>query len=219
MLQMATSDKGIKEVSPEEKMKLALDKIDSGELSYRQAQSMYGIPRSTLYDHKTGKVSTSKRGPATVLTSAEEDMLVQWSLHMADIGYGRTREQLCLTVKKILDKDGRPNPFRDNYPGKDWWYTFLRRHPELSVRLPESIQMARASSCTAERLDEWYREFGEFVKFHNLQGKLQRIWNADESGFPLCPKTSRVIAMRNQKRVYSVTYIRYKDTNNNSCCC
>ena len=30
-----------------------------------------------------------------------------------------TREQLlCATVKEILDKDGRENPFMDNYPGK-----------------------------------------------------------------------------------------------------
>ena len=27
--------------------------------------------------------------------------------------------------KKIFKKDGRPNPFKDNCPGKDWWYTFL----------------------------------------------------------------------------------------------
>ena len=45
-------------------------------------------------------------------------MLVDWALHMANIGYGRTREQLRATVKEILDKDGRENPFTDNYPGK-----------------------------------------------------------------------------------------------------
>ena len=90
------------EVSPEEKIKLAIEKIDNGELSYRQAESMYGIPRSTLYDHKTGKASTNKRGPPTVLTSLEEDNLVQWIQHMADIRYDRTQEQVCLTVKRFL---------------------------------------------------------------------------------------------------------------------
>ena len=42
---------------------------------------------------------------------------MDWALHMADVGYmyGCTREQI---VKKILDKDGRENPFMDNYPGK-----------------------------------------------------------------------------------------------------
>ena len=131
-------------------------------------------------------------------------MLVQWLLHMSEIGYGRTREQICLMVKKILNKDSRQNPFKDNYPRKDWWHAFLRRHPELSLRLPESLQLARASSCTPERLDKWYKEFEMFVKLHNLEGKPQRIWNADESGFSLCPKTSRIVAMRNQRHVYCI---------------
>jgi len=70
-----------------------------GGLSYRKAAARYGVPKSTVCDHATGKVSGSKRGPPTVLNQAEEQMLVDWALHMADIGYGRTREQLCATVK------------------------------------------------------------------------------------------------------------------------
>jgi len=89
-----------------------------GGLSYRKAAARYGVPKSTVCDHATGKVSGSKRGPPTVLNQAEEQMLVDWALHMADIGYGRTREQLCATVKEILDKDGRENPFTDNCPGE-----------------------------------------------------------------------------------------------------
>lgn len=35
--------------------------------------------------------------------------------------------------------------------------------------------------------------------------KHNMIWNADESGFPLCPSTGRVIAMKNSTTVYGVT--------------
>ena len=101
-----------------EELDIAVQRIKEEGLSYRKAAAQYGIPRSTLYDHVTGKAVSSKRGPPTVLTTAEEQMLVDWALHMADIGYGHTREQLCATVKEILDKDGRENPFTDNYPGK-----------------------------------------------------------------------------------------------------
>ena len=72
------------------------------------------------------------------------------------------------------------------------------------MRLPESLQSARASSCTPERLDKWYKDFSDFMQKHGLQKQPQRIWNANESGFPLCPKTSRVLTMRNKKHVYSV---------------
>ena len=130
---------------------------------------MYGIPRSTLQDHVVGKVKQPK-GACNYPHTAEENMLVQWSLHMADIGYGHTREQLCLTVKKILDKDGHQNPFRVNFPVRDWWYAFLRRHPELSIPLPASLRTCRAYSCTPDRLDKWYKEFNYMVFAISLEG-------------------------------------------------
>ena len=132
-------------------------------------------------------------------------MLVHWAIEMAAIGYGRTREQLCLTVKAMLDKDGRTNPFRQNMPGKDWWYAFLKRHPEISQRTPEVLQKLRAYCCTPAAIEKWFSDFESFVVLNDIKNQSRRIWNADESGFPLCPKTSRVIAMRSQKHVYSVS--------------
>ena len=120
-------------------LEVAVSKVKCKELSFRQAEARYGVPRSTLSDHVCGKVSSTRRGPPTILTSAEENMLVHWAIEMAAIGYGRTREELCLTVKAMLDKDGRANPFRQNMPGKDWWYAFLKRHPEISQRTPEVL--------------------------------------------------------------------------------
>ena len=68
-----------------------------------------------------GKVEIgSKQGPPTTLTIAEEQKLVDYAIHMAEIGYGRTREQICSTVKKIIDSDGRSNPFHGNKPGRKW---------------------------------------------------------------------------------------------------
>ena len=51
----------------------------------------------------------------------------------------------------------------------------------------------------------WFSDFESFVVLNDIKNWSGRMWNADESGFPLCPKTSRVIAMRNQKHVYSVS--------------
>ena len=81
--------------------------------------------------------------------------LVDWAVEMGRIGYGRTREQMSMMVKKILDKDGRQNPFVDNRPGKDWWYAFLRRHPELAIRTLEHLQLARAAACSEDVLSRW----------------------------------------------------------------
>ena len=88
-------------------------------MSLRAAARTYAVPRATLFDKvafRTPMVAT----PKNVLTPAEEKKLVDWAIHMDRIGYGRTRGELLDTVKKILDSDGRKNPFTKNRPGKDW---------------------------------------------------------------------------------------------------
>ena len=92
-------------------------------------------------------------------SAAEESVLVEWALEIAKIGCGCTREQIAETVKWLLDKDGRLNPFVVNCPGRDWWYGFLHCHPELSFCSPEQLQHSRASACSKERLTGRYRAF------------------------------------------------------------
>ena len=100
-------------------LKDAIHKVSEG-MSVRSAATAYDIPKSTLYDYVTGKVMLGcKPGPSLVLTSDEEQMLVECALEMSKIGYGRTRQQIFEMVKQILDKNCRPNPFPNNYPGKD----------------------------------------------------------------------------------------------------
>ena len=63
----------------------------------------------------------SRRGPAPILTQEEEEKLVEYAAHMAQIGYGCTREQILDIVAKIVAKDGRVNPFTNGRPGRKWW--------------------------------------------------------------------------------------------------
>ena len=77
-------------------------------------------------------------GPKTILTEAEESQLAGWVTEMAKIGYGRTVQELLLIVRKILDEDGRPNPFKDNKPGRSWMKGFFKRHPNISKRVGAS---------------------------------------------------------------------------------
>ena len=70
----------------------------------------------------------------TVLTKEEE--IVKWTMKMSEIGYGQTRQQITEIVKRILDHTKRSNPFTYNRPGKDWWYGFLKRYPEVKMQTP-----------------------------------------------------------------------------------
>ncbi len=61
--------------------------------------------------------------PQPVLTHDEEQVLEDWLVEMASIGYGRTKQQLQHSVKEILQKEGRQ---KDNLPGRKWVYALFR---------------------------------------------------------------------------------------------
>ena len=133
----------------QEDLVAAVHDIREKKISFRRAEAAYGI----LYDYATGKVEFgSKPGPSSILTAAEEQMIVEYAIEMSRIGYGRTREQILEIVKKVIDKDERPNPFKHNKPGSKWWKLFKNRHPELVSRVPEPLQLARAKCCTPEAI-------------------------------------------------------------------
>jgi len=57
-----------------------------------QNERLYGIPRSTLSDHISGRVLPgSKSGAPTLLSMREEKELVSFLLDCAEIGYGKSR--------------------------------------------------------------------------------------------------------------------------------
>jgi len=183
----------------------ALDDIQENKLSYREAEAKYGIPKSTLCDYKVGKVEVgAQTGPTPILTAAEEQKLVDYAFEMSKIGYGQTKQQILTMVQKILKKDGRLNPFKDDRPGKKWWQLFLKRHPEVTLRVPELLQQARAQACNAEKISLWFSDFDQFLITHDLKDKACSIWNADESGFSLCPKSGKVVAPVGCRAVYGI---------------
>ncbi|KAH3799466.1 hypothetical protein DPMN_153074 [Dreissena polymorpha] len=78
------------------------------------------------------------------VTNAEEQVLVDYCKHCAKIGYPLKRYELCIEIKKVLDHDGRSNPFKNNLPGKDWDSAFMKRHPAISERTASTLGHQRA---------------------------------------------------------------------------
>ena len=125
---------------------------------------------------------------------------------MAEIGYGRTKEELKDAVKKILDRDGRYVPeFKDNRPGKDWYYLFLRRHPELTERKPENLQISRVMACSEEKVLRWFNDFEAFIRENGIKSPAQ-IANVDETGCPFQAGSSgKIIVERGISNAYQIS--------------
>ncbi|KAG5881076.1 hypothetical protein JTB14_020406 [Gonioctena quinquepunctata] len=82
-------------------------------------------------------------GPSTVLTTNEEDLLEKWILTLAKVHHPVNKEQLLDSVSLIVQESKRPNPFGNSRPGRKWYDSFIKRHPNLSERVAQNLTPAR----------------------------------------------------------------------------
>lgn len=200
---------------PESALAAALRSITENGRSIRSASKEFNVPRATLQDRIQGRilVGPRKMGPGTILTDEEESKLAKWCLNLAKCGFARKKDDLLNTVQKIINNDNRPNPFANGRPGKTWYASFLKRHPELAIRTAEGVSKGRAI-ITEENLRKWFRELNEYLKQNDWEDVLKdpsRIMNGDETSMSMCPKTGKVIAPKGWKSVYSVQMGKEKE--------
>ena len=115
-------------------MDKAITAVERG-TSVRKAAEMFGVPRSTLHDHISGKVELyAKQGPKPYLTTEEEEELANFLLRCARIGYPHTRQQVIGLVQEVVNSKDMEVVVTNG-----WWERFLQRHSYLtSALLPNS---------------------------------------------------------------------------------
>lgn len=172
-------------------LQTALNQYRRGQISLREANEIYNIPRSTLSRHNRGPVK--KQGGQTALTEAEEQHLVQLIVLAGEWGYPLDKLDLRYAVKGYLDRKGvNVRKFKNNLPGLDWANSFLLRHKAaLTQRLCENIKRARAA-VSHETVNSY---------FDNLQNLLKDVQpnsmvNYDETCFVDDPGRKKVIVRR-----------------------
>ena len=90
----------------------------------------------------------------------------------------------------MLDTVGIQSNFANNTPSSAWVYTFLKRFPELKLRVPESLGKDRAR-VEKEDILKWFDTFTHWMKteiedpvtFFANPVNWTRIFNLDETGF------------------------------------
>lgn len=113
----------------------AVKEINSGKISLNKASYKYNIPKSTLHNKIQQKVPMERKmGPATVLTTEEEQRLEEWIVAKAKLGVPVCPEEVKNAVQKVLKDAPRPNKFTDDRPGNKWLKLFLTRHPDITKR-------------------------------------------------------------------------------------
>ena len=178
----------------------AMAAIEEG-LTYRKASEMYHIPRSTLNDYCIGKSDLdSKSGPKSYLTAREEEELVDFLEIHSRIGYPYTRKHVLGIIQDVIDTKGIRATVSNG-----WWQSFIRRHPTLTLRTAVPLSIARASATDAHMIDSYFDKLEKILVKNNILNKASNIFNCDETGFSLAPKSPKVVTTVGSKQVSHIT--------------
>lgn len=179
-------------------MQHAVNDIQNGNISYRQAKDRYGIPISVLYHRIKGRKIPLDRmgaGRPTVLNNDVEKQIATCLIARAQIGFPCDKEELKQLVSEYVKANNIPNPFHDNVPGEDWYQSFMKRNSNISLKKPEHLQKVRKTARDPAIVYDFYSKLEEVYNKHNLKeaDRARFVFNCDESGFASDPSRLKAL--------------------------
>ena len=182
----------------------AIKCVMDGRMGVNRAADQYGVPRTTLKDRLSGRVTPGTNpGPVPYLTSEEEDELVKHLLTCADIGYPKTKQEVLAIVRQAIHK--KREYAAKEFTGKGWWNRFVERWPAIRLRKGDALAIPRANAVTAANIAQYYNLLKKTLEENDLMGCPNRIYNMDESGMPLDHKPPKVVARKGTRKVHCRT--------------
>lgn len=205
----------------EEDMDRAMTAFRNGDAGLNEVARIYNVPKATLRRRLLGtnvyaKGSEQRFGRCTDLDSEMEKDLVSHILELESHLFGITRADLQILAFEIAKANGIPNRFKHGKAGKKWYYGFMARHPELSLRQPEATSAARALGFSRERVNEFFDVLTRLLD--KYQFPPTNIFNMDESGFSTVQRPQKILAQRGKHQVGALTSGE-RGTNTTCVCC
>ncbi|KAM3601738.1 uncharacterized protein V6R79_018027 [Siganus canaliculatus] len=169
----------------EEAMERALIEVKSGRCTVRQAAKEFGVPKSSLGDRVSGRVAPGSRsGPAQLITTADEELLVEFSLYMSKHGFPLTKQQLVSFASTIYKRQHRRVAF--SKLGQTWWLNFRKRQEKnITIQPADSVVRGRTVCVRKEAVDHFFHLLNTVMDAHGLRDKPHQIFNCNETGFQL----------------------------------
>lgn len=185
----------------------AIEEVKSG-VSVNSAGLAYGIPETTLRRYvKKDQSQYPVHGGRfkNVLSTNLEQQLSAYLQEMGSRGFGLTGVQVREFAFEIAERN-QLHGFKATAKkaGQDWFKSFLKRNPEVTIRTPEATSIGRLIGFNKPQVDRFFQLLGDLLRTHNFSAS--RIFNCDESGLPTVPtKLQKVVAQKGSRRVPKVT--------------
>ena len=184
----------------------AVEDVKSKKLSLGKAATVYSVPKTTIFDQlKNIVIIQPKYGRKSIFSNAQEKEFEKYIIGCSKIFYGLTIER----VRKIAFSFAEKNKLKHNFDktsqmaGKDWYYGFIKRHPNISLRKPEATSLNRITAFNETEVKAFFNNLETLQRTHHFDG--DRIYNVDETGITIDQRNSRILAPKGQKQVGMAT--------------
>ena len=129
------------------------------------AARAHGIPRSTLASHVTGRSKSTKRGLDTNFNSTRGACFGDlYGTNGRSWGHGLPLTTKQFKLKVALLSQERATPFLNGIPGYRWLRWFQKRHPILTARQSQGLEVSRATGLCAENVATFYKNLQELYE-------------------------------------------------------
>ncbi|XP_018366269.1 PREDICTED: uncharacterized protein LOC108763283 isoform X2 [Trachymyrmex cornetzi] len=145
--------------------------------------------------------STTILGGKPMFDLTEENALMSYIMKCSTMNYGLSINDIRTLAYEYGKKLGIAIPERWTEEGqatRDWYYGFMGRHKNISLRKPQSTSFQRLKGFCRESVDEFFTNLKAVLE--ETQFAEHRIWNIDESGFSTVPtQPVKVVAQKGAK--------------------
>ncbi|XP_046973826.1 MFS-type transporter clz9-like [Vanessa cardui] len=101
--------------------------------------------------------------------------------------------------------------------GKAWFYKFMKRHPQLSVRQPENTSLNRIKGLNKENVFHFFDLLEKIIDENGIEPT--NIFNVDESGFSTVQKKAqKIVRLKGKKQIGAATSGE-RGVNTTAVCC
>ncbi|GAB0097219.1 Leucine-rich repeat [Sergentomyia squamirostris] len=174
----------------------ALAAVKAG-MSIRAASRFFKIPKTTLFNKKTGVYpAIAKIGAPHTLKQDEELALTQWVLKCEVLGHKVTKCEFLNAIQVLCKLLKIETKFTNGRPGNSWFRSFLKRNPVLIKRMRREtdtelsivkiLQMRQLlpmpEEDTTKDLEEFLEKFGNFEESVVFKTLKTNIFWPDECG-------------------------------------
>ncbi|XP_063220582.1 uncharacterized protein LOC134529986 [Bacillus rossius redtenbacheri] len=155
-----------------------------------------------------------------VFTKEQEDDLAKYLLKCSKMYYGLTTKDCRHLAYEMANVNGItcPKNWEEKHlAGIDWFSNFMKRHPDISLRSPETCSLSRATSFNKMNVNLFFDNLEKVYKAHSEFADGTRVFNLDETATSTVQKPQKVLAEKGSRQVAKCTSAE-RGTTVTTCC-